>query len=165
MHLPSEGIERHNKRWNALLSAAILDSCFDTSSQASGSMDSFFSPPLPPSSLVLLYLRGISKRLPRRLNSIFYFVVCLQQRLKMDIGVLASLKAVFEDATNGFPAKWSHPRNGRKHSFGRIHFAGKAVVFLAAVFWWRRKMSAVFSGFVCAKSEFVPSKIGKPPPC
>ena len=31
--------------------------------------------------------------LARRLNSIFCFVVCLQQRLKMDIGVLASLRA------------------------------------------------------------------------
>ena len=98
-------------------------------------------------------------------NFYFCFVLRLQQRLKMDIGALASLKATFEDATNGFPAKLAHPRNGRKHSFGRIHFAGKAVVFLSAVFWWRRKMSAVFSGFVCAKSEFVLSKIGKPPPC
>ena len=56
-------------------------------------MDSFFSPPPPPPSLVLFHSRGISKRLPRRLNSIFCFVVCLQQRLKMDIGVLASLRA------------------------------------------------------------------------
>ena len=56
-------------------------------------MDSFFSPPSPPPSLVLFHSRGISKRLPRRLNSIFCFVVCLQQRLKMDIGVLASLRA------------------------------------------------------------------------
>ena len=56
-------------------------------------MDSFFSPPPPPPSLVLFHSRGISKRLPLRLNSIFCFVVCLQQRLKMDIGVLASLRA------------------------------------------------------------------------
>ena len=67
-------------------------------------------------------------------NFYFCFVLCLQQRLKMDIGALASLKETFEDPTNGFPAKLAHPRNGRKHSFGRIHFAGKAVVFLAAAF-------------------------------
>lgn len=81
----------------------------------------------------------------------------------MDIGVLASLRA-FKTPPMSSPRN-DHMRNGRKHSFGRIHFAGKAVVFLAAVFWWRRNMSAVFSGFVCAKSEFVLSKIGKPPPC
>ena len=71
----------------------------------------------------------------------------------MDIGALASLKATFQDATTA----------ANIHS--RIHFAGKPLVFLAAVFWWRRKMSAVFAGFVCAKSEFALSKIVKPPPC
>ena len=83
----------------------------------------------------------------------------------MDIGVLASLKATFQDATNWASPRNDHVRGTAANIHSRIHFTGKPVVFLVAVFWWRRRMSAVSSGFVCAKSEFALSKIVKPPPC
>ena len=97
-------------------------------------------------------------------NFYFCFVLCPHQRLKMDIGALASLKATFQDATMASPRN-DHVRGTAANIHSRIQFAGKPLAFLAAVFWWLRKMSAVFAGFVCAKSEFALSKIVKPPPC
>ena len=55
----------------------------------------------------------------------FYFLFCCVSSAKVKNGHRCFGKPEgFQDATNVFPTKWSHPRNGRKHSFGRIHFAG-----------------------------------------
>ena len=56
-------------------------------------MDSFFLPSPSPFFPCFVPLARNLETLATEKNSIFCFVVCLQQRLKMDIGVLASLRA------------------------------------------------------------------------